>query len=389
MEEQNVQNNEQKQEVITVNGVNYVKKQLDENGKPIKNPPEPGSKEDMRRFRIVSSLVFLAACAICAMLWFIFGGSRIPDDKTIDYRGTHLAVSTYTDYLTYSPLNVAVDTGDYNIELALDLSDVIVDVYEDYVDYAKICYINGEKDRYTTLIITDDLVAKGFLLEGDTMAEGAKKLNAVVVADPVDEEMTTETGEKKIIRSQMAVANLYGHGQMLVYDQCYVTEADEQPRSEKMINGFSDMVKFSKDPDIENEDFIVEFEGLATVDMNKFENLKGNVGTYFGNDIAFRFYNEAEDQNYAWITHMNNSVLESYSTNFERHPEYSNVYVHKNSEVTDSINYRSFAVQGTRGCYYVKVWEFAPEDFEQQILDAFGIKESDTKLPSMFDDIIE
>lgn len=330
--------------------------------------------ENMKRLKAYTwkkvGFVLILVTAVClfAVIYSSIAGG-IPKEKLTDYRGTLLGISTYTDELQYQPSHVSTNLGKYNAEFDIDLSDSIVISFDNYNDYTYIAYKSEDGTTQTEIILSKD-IPDGLNLD-DKTKDALKKTNQQV----------SEISDGEIM-IEKAYKNLYNQGYLFVIQQI-VAESGKQTFATDMLNTLSECMLFTKSNDENN--FYIEFDGLGTFDLNNISVMNGHAGVYFGQDNVMRMYNFEEDKVYAYITNMNSQYMMNKSSNLELADGWNNLYYDKDKDNKDMMGYRAFAVQTTKGMYYIKVDENAPEGLEEEIIEWLGIKQDDQKLNTIFD----
>ena len=368
----------------------------------VSNLSKATNKRGLEKALVIIS-AFLVLCAVVVGCMAYISANPIPSSKIIDHRGNYLKLSVMTDDLVYAPVDLAVDIGDYMAEFSIDTTGHIVQIIDNYEGYLCLSYLNEERTKNTEIIIADVIPYKMKIsLEAQ---EALKKPNRLIIEPKTDEDgITTEIG----------YINLYNQGFMCVIQQVY-SDGEIETNVSEMMNTLIDSMLYSKDEYIEttrtvtmdvfnndtqeveyvdkvedyiiypNRKFLVEFDGLGIYDINSLPGMDGRAGVYFGQDGIYRIYKDSELKPYAYITTVNDPMFENTADTLEPVDGWNNLYYSIYKDDQTSTNYRAFAIQTSRGMYYIKVDEKAPAGFEQTLINMFGIKADDPKIESIVD----
>lgn len=321
-----------------------------------------------------SSIIFFGVLGIAIISFIIavvvaLATPSIDKDKQRDYVGNLVQMSTYSDFLTYYPKHLTVNLGEYNAEIDLDISDTIVMATDIYDEYAYVVYMAEDASSYTEIIIAKDIPG-ALKIEDYTAQNLHKQKDEIFASTELDEETGIITGK--------AFTSLEGYGMLAVIQQ---SKTAEDNFAEKMATTIKECTLYSKNTKDMDEKFFLEIEGLGVFDMNELSFLDESAGIYFGQDTVCRFYNTADDSEYAWLTYGNNQYMMNNISNMEQAEGWNNLYYDKDKDNKDMMGYRAFGIQTPKGYYYIKAAENAPEGVEDEIIQWLGIKPNDEKVP--------
>ena len=357
-------------EVVAEEIMEEIEDTAEENAKEIEDRvAERGRKSAIIFFGVLGIAIVSFIIAVVAAV------TMSGPDKSVqrDYHGNLVEMSTYSDFLTYYPKHITVDLGDYNAELDIDVSDSIVMATDIYDQYAYVVYMAEDASTYTEIIIAKDIPG-AMVIDEYTAANLHKQKDEIFASTELNEETGIITGR--------AFTSLEGRGMLAVIQQ---SKTADDNIAEKLATTIKECTLYSKNTKNTDEKFFLEIDGLGVYDMNELSFLDESAGIYFGQDTVCRFYNTKDNVDYAWLTYADNQYMMNNTFNMEQAEGWNNLYYDKDFDDETRMGHRGMGIQTSKGYYYIKVAENAPEGTEDEIIKWLGIQPDDEKVPFIGD----
>lgn len=307
-------------------------------------------------------------------------------DKTIGTNIARCEASMITDKLTVYPTNLSVRMGKYDVQLLLDLSDSVVIAYDNFIDYGYIAYQLGEKK----LSLIEVILSEKFPDELGLDADDIEILNAGNILRRIlyHEESTSDIeivgkeldgidGYLFIIEHTMTNdSDKYRekHLESIELDGDYEVDIENfNSKAMKLMITITDSLLVT-----ENKDrmAMVHLDGLGEFDLSTLSSFNNNIGFNFNLVTGLNILNCDTGEVYAHILTLPESAKE-YMVEREG---WNNLYNHIDKDNKEAEYYGVFGIQTSKGFYCIKLTELAPDTFEEQLIELFGILPDDMKL---------
>ena len=354
-------------------------------GEPVDSIPNAQATSKTHRFLVCATVVIgLLAIAFMVFNRIFFGLSNsIPSEVRVDTELNSVISAELSDNkLTYSPLSMAINFGDWVGQVNLDLSEDTTISHCDVMD-----------NELVLIYLRENGTIQYEILIGSTAYDlGSFTSDEVSQVIESKDTVLTDTTETDAMDTYEAIASIYGIGYIYVRESVITidtegfeeTDASAENNALSIANAIKDTMVFSKNT---SADKIIHLGSLGELNIDDLSVLDESSGLlYRATENMLDIYDPSSQSVIVFITQMYNMMIGNVPSNLIP-TDYPNLYVDAGFQNNANFGYGGLAVMTSEGMYYFKISEHVQdlEGFAEELVNWLGLSENDEKIEVPYD----
>ena len=313
-----------------------------------------------------------------------FGLSNsIPSEVQVDTELNSVISAELSDNkLTYSPLSMAINFGDWVGQVNLDLSENTTISQCDVTDNELVLIYLRENGTIQDEILIGSTAYDLGSFTSDEVSQVIENKDAIL----------TDTTETDAMDTYEAITSIYGIGYVYVRESVITidtegfeeADASAENNALSIANAIKDTMVFSKNT---SNDKIIHLGSLGELNIDDLSVLDESSGLlYRATDNMLDIYDPSSQSVIVFITQMYNMMIGNVPSNLIP-TDYPNLYVDAGFQNNANFGYGGLAVMTSEGMYYFKISEQVQdlEGFAEELVNWLGLSENNEKIEVPYD----